>query len=139
MRTTVRATGPARPAAVWDKYVRPKRWSEWSPQIRSVDYPEEIITAGSTGVVHGPCGVAVRFEIDEVDQVSRQWSWRVEVAGIAMTLGHSVMPHESTTGGSATSTNDDGGTTTTLVIEGPAPVVLGYAPLARIALERLVR
>ena len=147
MRMTVRANGPAAPAAVWDRYVRPQRWSEWSPQIGSVDYPGEIIAAGGTGVVHGPCGVSVRFEIDEVDHDVRRWSWRVKVAGIAMSLGHSVAPaeseSESESDGSATSATtqaaDGDGTTTTLVIEGPAPIVLGYAPIARIALERLVR
>ena len=144
---TVRANGPAAPAAVWDRYVRPQRWSEWSPQIRSVDYPGEIIAAGGTGMLHGPCGVSVRFEIDEVDHDVRRWSWRVKVAGIAMSLGHSVAPaeseSESESDGSATSATtqaaDGGGTKTTLVIEGPAPIVLGYAPIARIALERLVR
>jgi len=142
---TVRANGPAAPAAVWDRYVRPQRWSEWSPQIRSVDYRGEIIAAGGTGMLHGPCGVSVRFEIDEVDHDVRRWSWRVKVAGIAMSLGHSVAPaeSESESDGSATSATtqaaDGGGTKTTLVIEGPAPIVLGYAPIARIALERLVR
>ena len=140
---TVRANGPAAPTAVWDRYVRPQRWSEWSPQIRSVDYPGEIIAAGGTGVVHGPCGVSVRFEIDEVDHEVRRWCWRIKVAGIAMSLGHSVAPAESESDGSATSATtqaaDGDGTTTTLVIEGPAPIVLGYAPIARIALERLVR
>ena len=46
---TVRAVGPAAPDAVWDRYQRPDRWHEWSPQIRSVDYPGEIIAAGGTG------------------------------------------------------------------------------------------
>lgn len=139
MRMTVRAAGPAAPDAVWDRYQRPDRWPEWSPQIRSVDYPGEIIAAGGTGVVHGPCGVSVRFEIDEVDQDARRWNWRVKVAGIAMTLGHSVSPQESGAGDSASTGTGGGGTITTLVIDGPAPVVVGYAPIARIALERLVR
>jgi hypothetical protein len=147
MRMTVRANGPAAPTAVWDRYVRPQRWSEWSPQIRSVDYRGEIIAAGGTGVVHGPCGVPVRFEIDEVDHEVRRWCWRIKVAGIAMSLGHSVAPAESESESGAdrsatsatTQAADGDGTTTTLVIEGPAPIVLGYAPIARIALERLVR
>ena len=147
MRMTVRAAGPAAPDAVWDRYQRPDRWPEWSPQIRSVDYPGEIIAAGGTGVVHGPCGVSVRFEIDEVDHDVRRWSWRVKVAGIAMSLGHSVAPAESESESGAdrsatsatTQAADGDGTTTTLVIEGPAPIVVGYAPIARIALERLVR
>ena len=147
MRMTVRANGPAAPTAVWDRYVRPQRWSEWSPQIRSVDYRGEIIAAGGTGMLHGPCGVSVRFEIDEVDHDVRRWSWRGKVAGIALSLGHSVAPAESESepGADVSATSattqaaDGGGTTTTLVIEGPAPIVLGYAPIARIALERLVR
>ena len=104
-----------------------------------MDYPGEIIAAGGTGMVHGPCGVSVRFEIVEVDQDARRWNWRVKVAGIAMTLGHSVSPQESGAGGSASTGTGGGGTITTLVIDGPAPVVVGYAPIARIALERLVR
>lgn len=130
MKLTVRASGPAAPDLVWDRYLRPTRWPEWAPQIRSVDYPDEVISAGGTGVVHGPCGISVHFEIDDVDGEGRQWSWRAKLAGITLALGHTVGPD-----GSGTSQ----GTLTTLDISGPAPVVVGYAPIARIALERLVR
>jgi len=42
-----------------------------------------------------------------------------------------VLHHEVVTQGT--------GSRTTLDISGPAPIVVGYAPIARIALSRLVR
>ena len=67
MKLTVAASGAADPDIVWDRYVHPARWREWSPQIRSVDYPDQTIGAGGRGTVHGPCGVGVAFEILAVD------------------------------------------------------------------------
>jgi hypothetical protein len=128
VRLTVAASGPARPDAVWERYIRPARWAEWSPQIRSVDYPDATLGAGGRGVVHGPCGVGVDFEILEVDSARRCWSWRVTVTGIVLILGHTVRARGT-----------GPGTTTTLDLQGPAPLVLGYLPIARIALGRLVR
>ena len=75
---------------------------------------------------HGPFGVGVAFEILRVDHDKRCWAWRVTVAGITLVLGHDVFAQAS-------------GSSTTLDITGPAPVVIGYAPIARIALGRLVR
>lgn len=128
MKLTVSAAGPASPDVVWDRYVRPAHWSEWSPQIRSVDYPDDELSAGGRGVVHGPCGLAVSFEILDVDLQNRSWSWRVTLPAITLHLLHEVEP---AVGGAATSTS--------LEITGPAPIVLGYAPIARLALGRLVR
>ena len=79
MKLTVAADGTADPDVVWDRYLHPARWSGWSPQIRSVDYPSPTITPGGRGIVHGPCGVGVRFEIVAVDHDKRCWSWRVRV------------------------------------------------------------
>ena len=76
--------------------------------------------------MHGPCGVGVAFEILAVDHDKRCWTWRVTVAGVTLVLGHDVFAQRS-------------GSRTTLDIAGPAPVVIGYAPIARIALGRLVR
>jgi len=132
MMMTVRADGPADPDVVWDRYVRPGRWPDWSPQIRSVSYPDEKLSAGGRGVVNGPCGLSIDFVVDEVDEINRHWRWRVTRAGIALTLDHSVSADMD---GEATGS----GTTTALDISGPAPIVLGYAPIARIALGRLVR
>jgi hypothetical protein len=76
--------------------------------------------------VHGPCGVGVAFEILAVDIEKRCWTWRVSVAGVTLELGHDVFAQGS-------------GSRTTLDITGPALVVVGYAPVARVALGRLVR
>jgi len=130
MRLTIAAEGRADPETVWDKYIHPGRWHEWSPQIRSVDCADEAIAAGTTGTVHGPCGVGVDFEILTVDEQNCCWSWRVEAAGVLLTLDHGVAAR-----GSAPAA----GTRTTLTVDGPAPIVVGYLPLARLAMGRLVR
>ena len=122
------ATGPATPELVWERYVRPARWSEWSPQIRRVDCVDDELRAGSTGRVHGPFGVAVDFTVVALDPVARTWSWQVRVllVGVRMHLEHGVE-------------DDELGARTWLRLHGPAPVLLAYAPLARWALHRLVR
>ncbi len=130
MKVTVSASGAADPDAVWDRYIHPARWPEWSPQIVSVDYPDAAIGVGGAGTVHGPCGVAVSFEILAIDNEKRYWSWRVKIVGISLTLDHDVR---------AVHTEKAAGTVTTLAINGPAPLVVGYAPIARLALGRLVR
>lgn len=130
MKLTISAAGPAEPDVVWDRYIRPVCWAEWSPQIRSVDYPDDTLGPGGTGVVHGPCGVAVTFDILDVDTEKRCWSWRVRLPGSTLQLAHEVGPAD---GAGTTATR------TVLHITGPAPIVLGYAPIARFALGRLVR
>ena len=80
--------------------------------------------------MHGPCGIAANFEILEFSGEKRCWSWRVRVVGITIDMVHSVDPVRDA-GKNASST--------TLEIAGPAPIVLGYLPIARIALGRLVR
>jgi hypothetical protein len=127
LRRTLAVEG-SRPADdVWDRYVRPARWPEWSPQIRSVDYPGEQLAPGTAGVVHGPAGLPVPFEILEVEATGprRSWSWTATAAGIPLTLGHTV---EATAAG----------TRTTLTIAGFAPAVALYLPAAWWALRRLV-
>ncbi len=127
MNLTIAAVGPVAPEVVWDRYVHPDRWAEWSPQIRAVDCSDSPVRAGSGGRVRGPCGVAVDFEVLDVDAERRSWTWRVAVpAGIRLTLAHTVQQRGSRTW-------------TGLELSGPAPVVLGYAPIAYLALTRLVR
>ena len=119
------ATG-GRPADdAWDRYARPSRWPEWSPQIRAVDYGFARLRPGTEGIVHGPAGLRVRFRVLAVDEGARTWLWRVSAAGVRMTLWHAV---EVTSRG----------TRTRLRIEGPLPAVLAYLPAARWALGRLV-
>jgi Polyketide cyclase / dehydrase and lipid transport len=124
---TAQAHGPRPPDDVWDRYVRPQRWPEWSPQIRSVDYPGETLSPDTTGVVHGPAGLRVRFRILDVtaDAPVRSWTWAVSAAGVRLRLTHTVEPVA-------------GGTRTGLTVWGPAPVVALYLPVARWALGRLV-
>jgi hypothetical protein len=128
VRATTGAEGARDTGDVWDRYVRPRRWPEWSPQIRSVDYPHERLTPGTTGLVRGPARLPVRFTVLDVDESGpvRAWSWVAVAAGVRLTLHHTV---EATAAG----------TRTGLRVEGPAPVVAAYLPVARRALRRLVR
>lgn len=133
---TVTASGACPPDEAWDRYVRPRRWPEWSPQIRAVEYPGERLTAGTSGVVRGPAGVPVSFRIlsvDESDPDLRRWSWSVRVAGVALRLEHLVEPRPGPARG------EPRGSRTTLTVHGPVPLVVAYLPLARLALRRLVR
>ncbi len=120
--------GPRPADDVWDRYVRPRRWPEWSPQIRSVEYAGERLAAGTSGVVRGPGGLPVRFRILDVAATGpvRTWAWAASAAGVTLTLHHAV---------EATAT----GTRTTLTIDGFAPAVAAYLPAAWWALRRLVR
>ena len=123
---TLHATGPVGPAEVWDRYLRPARWPEWSPQISRVEATAPRIAQGVTGRVHDPLRTSVPFVVDEVSDAARWWSWQVTVGPTRLGLAHWV------------SAGPDGGTTTGLRISGFAPLVLGYAPLALLAIKRLV-
>ena len=127
LRREITVEGPRPTDDVWDRYVRPQRWPEWSPQIRSVDYPGEMLAPGTTGVVRGPAGLPVPFQVIGVDAAGpvRTWSWTASAAGVKLTLLHTV---------EATAT----GTRTGLTVVGFAPVVAGYLPMAWWALRRLV-
>ncbi len=135
MKLTLTARGTAAPDEVWDRYLRPSRWSEWSPQIRRVDVTNDRLEPGLTGTVRGPLGWGVPFRVEAVDATSsvRSWTWRVSVGPVSLRLEHTVVPLDV---GSAA---DERRTLTTLQIHGPAPVVAAYAPLAQLALGRLVQ
>ena len=86
---------------------------------------------GTNGVVRGPLGVPLPFEVldvDESDPARRTWRWRAGALGVHVELEHVVEPDASRPGGSRT----------VLVLSGPAPVVVPYLPLAWLALHRLV-
>jgi hypothetical protein len=132
---TVTVSGPCPPDEAWDRYVRPRRWREWSPQIRDVEYDGEHLTAGTAGVVRGPGRLPVHFTIlsvDGSDPAHRHWSWSVRAAGIALRRDHAVEPQQDADGQAR-------GSRTTLVVHGWTPAVAAYLPLAWIALRRLVR
>lgn len=128
MQQLLSATGPAPPELVWRRYALPSLWSTWSPQIRRVDCVDIEVHEGSRGRVHGPPGVAVDFTVTAFDPTEMTWAWQVRmlVVGVRLRLEHGVQ-------------EDPVGSRTWLRLDGPAPVVLGYAPVARWALRRLVR
>ncbi|MEU6389552.1 SRPBCC family protein [Streptomyces sp. NPDC046939] len=123
---TLRARGAADPDTVWQRYLHPALWPGWAPQIRSVETGDEL-RAGMRGRLRPVVGPAVAFVITSVDVEARTWSWRVAAGPFRMRLWHAVRPHGVS------------GAATELTVEGPLPVVLAYAPLARYALRRLVR
>jgi Polyketide cyclase / dehydrase and lipid transport len=111
---------------VWERYATPSEWPTWAPQIRRVESAQDRLAPGLTGRVHGLFGVVADFEVLTVDEARRTWSWRVESGPVTLVLHHAVLAAAS-------------GSQTTLEIDGPAVVVLPYAPVAQVALRRLVR
>jgi hypothetical protein len=125
--TTLTATGPLPPAEAWERYALPRRWPEWSPQISKVEMPVDRIAAGVSGKVFAPGGVRLPFTIDDVDEAGRRWSWTIRVTVVRLHLEHWVED------------GPDGGSLTGLRSSGPGPLVAAYAPLAQVALDRLVQ
>ena len=124
----IEASGPRPVDDTWEQYTRPAAWPAWAPQIRAVRGVTGRIGAGDRGVVHGPLVVRVPFRIVSVDPVARRWTWRVGVGPVGVVLDHGVDP-----GGSGGS-----GSTAWADVHARALLVRGYAPLARLALRRLV-
>ena len=125
------ATGPVHPDEVWDRYTRPARWPQWSPHVRDVDYPEVVVRPGTAGRVTGVGGVVAVFRIDAVDHEARTWSWSVRSGPLRLSFDHGVDPAKGDAGRGAAST-------AWLVTHALWPVAVGYAPLAKRALDRLV-
>jgi hypothetical protein len=125
------ATGPAAPDEVWARYTRPALWPTWSPHLREVDYPGAEVAPGTTGRVTGVGGVVAVFRVDAVDHESRTWSWSVRSGPLRLSFDHAVVAAGP---GSA----HPAGSTASLVTRALWPVAVGYAPLARVALGRLV-
>jgi hypothetical protein len=136
VRVTLRARGGADPALVWERYARLELWPTWSPQVRRVEPDDARLSAGLEGLVHGPAGLAARFAVTAADEDAWTWSWQVRpglsslvTVPITLTLDHVVRARP-------------GGSETSLTIAGSplaAPLVAGYAPVARLALQRLLR
>ena len=128
----LQSRGPLAPDLVWARYVRFDRWPTWSPQIRRVEVAADELAPGVRGVVRGPVGLAVDFTVVAVDHGARTWSWTVSpvgpvrLPGVRLKLHHAVVARPA------------GGSLTTLDVTGPTAVVMAYAPLALLALRRLV-
>lgn len=127
---STRAQGPVPAAEVWERYADPHRWASWAPQIRRVETAAARIAPGVTGTVHGPLGLRIRFTVTDVDEAARTWAWEVSPVvpplPLRLRLHHGVEDRRH-------------GSATWLTVRGPAPVVAAYLPVARIALEFLVR
>ncbi len=127
---TLSTRGAAAPDIAWERYADPSAWSTWAPQIQWVDTDAARIAPGVGGTVHAGLlprpTLPVRFVVEAVDERARTWTWQVRVALVTLRLEHGVTP-------------DVGGSATWLRVQGPLPVVAAYAPLARLALGRLVR
>ncbi|KJK12958.1 hypothetical protein UB45_06720 [Terrabacter sp. 28] len=126
MRATVSETGKATPADAWTRYENLDLWATWSPQVQEVIAATRRLTPGLTGLVVGPLGVRLPFEVTTVDAAAMAWSWHVRFGLVHATLDHSVRPAPG------------GGCTSDLVIDAPAYAVLAYRPIAALALRRLV-
>ena len=123
---TLRADGDLDVDAAWARYVDYDAWPGWAPHIVTVDADTSRIAPGATGRVTGPFGIGADFEVEAVDELARTWSWRARSGPITVALWHAVEPRGT-------------GCRTVLKMRGPAPVLIGYAPLARWSLSRLVR
>ena len=124
---TLHASGPLGAADAWERYAEPARWPTWAPQITGVQVPVPRLAARVEGRVRAPLGVTLPFVVESVDEAARRWAWTVSAGPVRLYLLHWV------------SDGPDGGSTTGLRITGPLPVVVGYAPLAQVAISRLVR
>lgn len=122
----ISATGDRKLDDVWDRYTRPALWSTWAPQIQGVRCADDVIVAGSQGVVRGPLVVRVPFVIESVDHAGHCWTWRVGVGPVGLRMDHGVEQ-----------TGD--GVRAWARLHLPAAVALPYSPIARMALRRLVR
>lgn len=119
------AAGAADPSTAWQRYVEIAAWRTWAPHILRTDADAGQIAVGVTGRVHVLGGLRLPFTVTAVDPAARSWSWVVRLGPVALTLHHAVRAHPR-------------GSATLLVMEGPQPVLLAYAPLAWVALRRLV-
>jgi hypothetical protein len=124
MSLLLAATGPTPVDEVWGRYSTPDRWVEWAPQIRSVSCSGPLVP-GMSGTVHGPWPMRIPFEIRSVDATARVWSWRVGVGPLGVVMDHGVEASGS-------------GARAWVRLHAPTPLVAPYAPVARLALRRLV-
>lgn len=129
---TLSASGTADAATAWERYAVPTLWPRWAPQLVRVDLADGAeasrarLAEGLTGTVVGPLGVSADFHVDSVEEQARRWAWTVRRGPLTVRLRHGVRER------------DGGGSTTWLAIDAPLPVAAGYAPIAYLALRRLV-
>jgi hypothetical protein len=122
VRRTVTAESPASPEEAWSLLARPSRWPEWAPHIRGAwGLGDPEVQEGRLGAVRLMGVVPVPAYVTAVDP-GRSWTWRVG----PLTLIHSVDPV-------------GGGSRVSMTLDGPAPIVLTYAPVVGALTRRLAR
>jgi hypothetical protein len=123
------AHGAAPESLAWERYADPALWSTWAPQIQRVETQLDRLAPGGTGTVRAGLlprpTLGIPFRVLAVDEVAHEWAWEVRLGPVRLRLEHGVTAHAD-------------GSATWLRVHGPWPVLLGYAPVARIALGRLV-
>ncbi len=132
---TLRTRGAAAPDIVWERYADLALWPTWSPQLQRVETSAARLAPGISGTVRAGLlswpTLPVPFVVEDVDTEARTWSWRVRVGLITLRLAHGVEP-------AAPDSSDGARSSTWLRLSGPSPLVTAYAPVARLALRRLV-
>ncbi len=88
----VDAHGRASADDAWLRFTTTATWPVWAPLIRDVDASAPVLEVGTTGRVQGPPGVAVDFEVTQLDAAQRSWSWRVGRGPAAVHMDHHVVP-----------------------------------------------
>ena len=126
MATVQLAAAGAAPAEVaWERYAEIAAWRTWAPHLTGTDATAPRLAAGVTGRVHVAGVLRLPFTVTAADHERRRWSWAVRLGPLRLALEHGVEAHGR-------------GSRTWLVMHGPAVVLLAYAPLAWLALRRLV-
>ena len=126
---SLQAHGAAPVTLAWERYADPALWPTWAPQIQRVDTGLQRLASGGTGTVragllHRPT-LGIPFRVLAVDEAAREWAWEARLGPLRLRLEHGVTAHPA-------------GSSTWLRVHGPMPVIMVYAPVARIALGRLV-
>lgn len=118
MVVRVRRRGAASKYQIWARCRDPDRWTGWLGA--SGIEASGPLAPGTDGVVHTRLGVAVPFEIVDVDEADGRWIRSVAVGPFRLRLEHEVA--EGLAG---------------VVVSGPAPLPLAYVPIARRSMSRL--
>jgi hypothetical protein len=122
----VSAEGAAPAERVWERYTSPALWPGWAPQISRVDADDDPIVGGTRGTVHGPLFTFAPFRIRYVDDRARTWSWWVGFGPAGVGMDHGV-------------DETDAGSRAWVRIHAHRWLAAPYAPIARLALRRLVK
>ena len=127
---TVRARGPRSADSAWERYADLDRWTDWAPQIRGVDTDgRRRLEPGLRGRVRGPAGIGCPVRRRRRERGRADVGMDGAPRSGAVAVHHEIHPQGP---------GDESGSVTVLRLHGPLPVLVGYAPVARFALHRLV-